>query len=311
MTNLGYACINLSLNEHGVTTNRGMIRRTFLEKGVQYASQLALQNVQALLQIVEWNVANGVQIFRVTSDLFPWASEYRIAELPDFREIREVLEAVGRHPVRLTSHPGPFNKMAGSGATLENTIKDLETHSEIFDLMGLPATHWHKINIHVGGAYGDKDETLRRFAQNFGMLSANLRGRLSVENDDKPGLFTVESLLPLHQYIGIPIVFDYFHHRLHPGSMTEQEAFEAAYKTWKVKPIFHFSSSKREYEDPTAKKEAHADFIYEPINTYGHDVDIVLEAKMKELAMQRYLQQFGPIAGTNMGVAMAENESAR
>lgn len=310
MINLGYACINLSLNEHGVTTNRGMIRRTFLEKGAQYASQLALQNVQALLQIVEWNVANGVHLFRVTSDLFPWASEYRISELPDFREIREVLEAVGRHPVRLTSHPGPFNKLAGSGATLQNTIKDLETHSEIFDLMGLPATHWHKINIHVGGAYGDKDETLKRFAQNFGLLSANLRGRLSVENDDKPGLFTVESLLPLHQYIGIPIVFDYFHHRLHPGNMSEQEAFEAAFKTWTVKPIFHYSSSKRENEDPTAKKEAHADFIYEPINTYGHVVDIVLEAKMKELAMQRYLQQFGPIAGTSLGVAMVEDGKA-
>lgn len=310
MINFGYACINLSLNEQGVTTNRGMIRRTFLEKGVQYASQLALQNAQALLQIVEWNVANGVHLFRVTSDLFPWASEYRITELPDFREIREVLEAVGRHPVRLTSHPGPFNKLAGSGATLDNTIKDLETHSEIFDLMGLPATYWHKINIHVGGAYGDKDETLRRFAQNFALLSANLRGRLSVENDDKPGLFTVENLLPLHQYIGIPIVFDYFHHSLHPGNLTEQEAFEAAYSTWKVKPLFHYSSSRRHNEDPTAKKEAHADFIYEPINTYGHVVDIVLEAKMKELAMQRYLQQFGPIAGSNMGVAMEGGKAA-
>ena len=78
MLNLGYACINIGLGEQGITTNRGMIRRTFLEKGVQYASQLALQNVQALLQIVEWNVANGIQVFRVTSDLFPWASEYKL-----------------------------------------------------------------------------------------------------------------------------------------------------------------------------------------------------------------------------------------
>src|SRR5687768_2073472 len=214
MVNLGYACINLTLHEQGITTNRGMIRRTFLEKGIQYASQLALQNVTDLLKIVAWNAKHDIRVFRVTSDLFPWASEYRLRDLPDFREIRSLLEAVGRSGVRLSAHPGPFNKMAGSGATLSNTIKDLETHSEIFDLMGLPATHRHKINIHVGGAYGDKDETLRRFAQNFRLLSENLQGRLTVENDDKPGLYTVADLTVLHASTGIPIVFDYFHHRL-------------------------------------------------------------------------------------------------
>jgi UV DNA damage endonuclease len=291
--NLGYACINVTLAEKGITTNRGMIRKTFMEKGIQYASQLALKNVQNLLQIVEWNVEQGINVFRVTSELFPWASEYRLESLPDFAEIHSVLEAVGRHPVRLTSHPGPFNKLASSGTILENTIKDLELHSLIFDLMGLPATHWHKINIHVGGAYGDKRETLKRFAQNFQLLSSNLKGRLSVENDDKQGLFTVADLVELHEFIGIPIVFDYFHHRLHPGIQTEEEAFITAYNTWTLKPIFHFSSSRRAYEDPTAKKEAHSDWVHEPINTYGKDIDIVLETKMKELAVQQYWKKWG------------------
>lgn len=289
MVNLGYACINISLGEQGITTNRGMIRRTFLEKGVPYASQLALQNVQALLQIVEWNVANGIQVFRVTSDLFPWASEYKLESLPDFAEIRSVLEAVGRHRMRISAHPGPFNKLAGSGATLANTIKDLEIHSQIFDLMGLPATHWHKINIHVGGAYGDKQETLKRFAQNFNLLSHNLRGRLTVENDDKQGLYNVHDLTYLHQQIGIPIVFDYFHHKLHPGTLTEEEAFIKAYDTWDVKPVFHYSSSRRDHEDPTCKKEAHSDWVHEEINTYGRPVDIVLETKMKEVSLLKYM----------------------
>ena len=292
MVNLGYACINITLGEKGITTNRGMIRRTFLEKGIQYASQLALQNVQALLQIVEWNVANGIQVFRVTSDLFPWASEYKLESLPDFAEIRETLEAVGRHRMRISAHPGPFNKMAGIGATLTNTIKDLETHSQIFDLMGLPATHWHKINIHVGGAYGDKEETLKRFAQNFKLLSHNLQGRLTVENDDKPGLYAVADLKSLHDSIGIPIVFDYFHHKLHPGGLSEEEAFNTAYDTWDVKPVFHYSSSRRNNEDPTAKKEAHSDWVYEEINTYGRPLDIVLETKMKEASLLKYIEQY-------------------
>jgi UV DNA damage endonuclease len=291
--NFGYACINLNLHDQGITTNRGMIRRTFLEKGIAYASELALQNVQALLQITEWNKTNGINVFRVTSDLFPWASEYKLEDLPHFTEIRSYLEAVGRHGIRISAHPGPFNKLAGSGATLANTIKDLEIHSQVFDLMGLPATHWHKINIHVGGAYGDKGETLKRFAENFKLLSANLRGRLTVENDDKPGLYTVADLVPLHESIGIPIVFDYFHHKLHPGTQTEEEAFHTAFNTWDVKPVFHYSSSRRTYEDPTCKKESHSDWVYEEINTYGREVDIVLETKMKERSLLQYLEKYG------------------
>jgi len=293
MTNLGYACINLDLSAEGISTNRGMIRRTFLEKGIQYASQLALQNVQALLKILQWNVAQGIKVFRVTSELFPWASEYKLQSLPDFTEIRAVLEEAGRQPVRISSHTGPFNKLAGSGATLDNTIKDLEIHAEIFDLMGLPATHWHKINIHVGGAYGNKEETLKRFAQNFSLLSPSLQGRLTIENDDKGGLYTVEDLVPLHQMTGMPIVFDYFHHKLHPGRQTEEEAFLTAYATWDVKPVFHYSSSRKENEDPASKKEAHSDWVHEPIHTYGKEVDIVLETKMKEQSVLRYWEQYG------------------
>lgn len=293
--NLGYACINVSLSAEGITTNKGMIRRTFMERGVSYASGLALQNVQALLQILEWNVAKGIKVFRITSELFPWASEYRLEDMPDFGEIRSVLEQAGRLPIRVSTHPGPFNKMAGTGAVLQNTIKDLEIHSRLFDLMGLEPSHWNKINIHVGGAYGDKDATLKRFAQNFKLLSSGLQKRLTVENDDKPGLFTVAELHPLWELTGIPIVFDYFHHKLNPGLQTEEEAFHTAYESWDVRPVFHFSSSRRDFEDPAAKREAHSDWVHEPIRTYGKDVDIVLETKMKEQALLRYREQFGAV----------------
>jgi UV DNA damage endonuclease len=290
--NLGYACINITLAEKGITTNKGMVRRTYESKGIQYASQLALQNVRCLYEILKWNVEYGVKVFRITSELFPWASEYKLKSMPEFKEIRSILEEAGKLPVRVSTHPGPFNKLAGVGDTLKNTIKDLEIHSELFYLMGLKPSHWNKINIHVGGAYGDKHETLKRFATNFSLLSANLRNRLTVENDDKAGLFAVAELLPLHDAIGIPIVFDYFHHRLHPGLLTEQEAFLAAYKTWAMRPVFHYSSSRKENEDPTAKREAHSDWVHEEINTYGKDVDIVLETKMKELSLLKYRQQY-------------------
>lgn len=271
-------------------TTRGMIKKTFSEKGIEYASQLALQNVQALHEILKWNVKQGVRVFRITSDLFPWASEYQLEQLPDFKEIQSILRTAGKLDVRVSAHPGPFNKLAGEGATLKNTVKELEVHSLLFDLMELEPSHYNKINIHVGGAYGDKQETLKRFAKNFKLLSANLQKRLTVENDNKQGLYSVSELLPLHDMIGIPVVFDYFHHKLHPNLQSEEEAFLMAYNTWNVKPVFHYSSSKRDNEDPTARREAHADYVYEFINTYGKDVDIVLEAKMKEKALFRYKQ---------------------
>jgi len=291
--NLGYACINLTLAEQGIFTNRGMIRRTFLEKGIQYASALALQNVTSLLRILEWNVAAGITVFRITSDLFPWASEYKLEHMPDYNEIRSILETAGKLPVRMSTHPGPFNKLGGTGNTLTNTITDLELHAQLFDLMGLDPTHLNKVNVHVGGAYGDKRETLERFAMNFKKLSSGLRKRLTVENDDKPGLYSVADLIPLREATGIPVVFDYFHHRLHPGLLTEEEAFLAAFNTWAVRPVFHFSSSRKEYEDPTCKREAHDDYVYEPINTSGRDVDIIVEAKMKELSILKYGNDFG------------------
>ena len=289
MLNAGYACINLTLQANdNVITTRGMIKKTFTAKGVQYASQLSLQNVQDLLKVVDWNLAYGFRLFRVTSDLFPWASEYRLADLPDFIEIRAILETIGARSIRLTCHPGPFNHLAGQGKTLGNTVNDLEYQSEVFDLMGLMPSHWNKINIHAGGTYGDKMATLTRFAHNFTTrLSENLRARLTVENDDRPTLYTVTDLLYLHEQIGTPIVFDYFHHSLNPGEQTEQEAFLTAYNTWDVRPVCHFSNSRRDYEDPKARKEAHADWLYTPVNTYGKDVDIVFESKMKELSILR------------------------
>ncbi len=284
---IGYACINLNLQAAKITTNRGMIRRTFTERGIAYASELALKNVQDLLSIVDWNLEHDIRLFRVSSDLFPWASEYRLADLPDFPDIRATLEIIGSRPIRLTTHPGPFNQLAGQGKVLDNTIKDLEYQSELFDLMGFTPSHWNKINIHVGGAYGDKVATKARFSQNFKLLSSNLRARLTVENDDRASLYTVADLVPIYERTGIPIVFDYFHHSLNPGLQTEEEAFLTAYATWDVRPVVHFSDSRQVHEDPKARREAHADWLYSKVNTYGKAVDIVYECKKKEQALLR------------------------
>jgi len=91
MENLGYCCINLTLKPQGVSTNRGMVKKTFQTKGLPYASELALANLKDLLTVLRWNVEHGVRIFRMSSSLFPWMSEYDLTSLPNFDKIRAKL----------------------------------------------------------------------------------------------------------------------------------------------------------------------------------------------------------------------------
>ena len=80
---LGYACINMTLQEtKKIQCNRGMIKRTFMAKGIEYASELALSNVRGLREVIKWNNENGIKVYRMTSCLFPWFSEYDIFDLP-------------------------------------------------------------------------------------------------------------------------------------------------------------------------------------------------------------------------------------
>ena len=97
--NLGYACINTVLQKQKISCNRGMIKRTFKAKGVPYASEIALSNVRALKKIIEWNNNNGISVYRMTSCLFPWMSEYDIFDLPDIDLIADTMASAGAKQV--------------------------------------------------------------------------------------------------------------------------------------------------------------------------------------------------------------------
>ena len=176
--NLGYACINMTLGKQKpkITTNRSMIKKTFLEKGLDYAGELSLQNAHDLYKILQWNVENDIKVFRLSSDIFPWASEYGIENSPYYKRIEIVLRACGnyakKHGIRITSHPGPFNVLVSPNEkVVQNTITDLELHGKVFDMMGLSRTPYNKLNIHCNGVYGDKKSAMDRFCENFKRLS--------------------------------------------------------------------------------------------------------------------------------------------
>jgi UV DNA damage endonuclease len=159
-------------------------------------------------------------------------------------------------------------------------------------MMGLSRTPYNKLNIHCNGVYGDKISAMDRFCKNFKKLSPAVQGRLTIENDDKASMYSVKDLMYIHERIGIPIVFDYHHHTFNTGGLSEQEALELAMSTWPkgITPMVHYSESKRLHEgNQKIKEQAHSDYINDLPNLYGNKVDVMVEAKAKELSILPYI----------------------
>jgi UV DNA damage endonuclease len=293
---LGYACINMSMGKK-ITTNRSMIKRTFEARGLDYVSELTLANARDIIKILQWNLDNGITFFRLSSAIIPWGDKLDISKLKDLKEIKTELKRAGefatKYGIRVNSHPGPFVVLTSPNETVvNNAIKDLEMHALIFDMMGLSQTPYNNINIHCNGVYGDKTSARDRFIKNFKRCSPGVQKRLTVENDDKASMYSVKDLMYIHERTGIPIVFDYHHHQFCTGDMSEEDALKLAATTWPdgITPEVHYSESKALHENnPKEKPQAHSIYINSLPNTYGLDVDIMVEAKGKELAILPFI----------------------
>jgi UV DNA damage endonuclease len=280
-----------------ITTNRSMVKKTFNTKGLDYVSELALLNVKDIIKILEWNRQNSIYFFRLSSALIPWGDGIDLTQLKDYKEIKSELKKAGDfakfHNIRITTHPGPFNVLVSPNeSVVEKTIADLELHGKIFDMMGLSKTPYNKINIHCNGVYGDKMAAMDRFIKNFKKLSKSVQKRLTIENDDKASMYSVRDLMYIHNAIGVPIVFDYHHHQFCTGDLTEEQALKLAATTWPegITPVVHYSESKALHENNKKEKpQAHSNYINALPDTYGVDVDIMVEAKAKELAILPFI----------------------
>jgi len=295
--NLGYACINTVLREQkpAVYTGRSCIRRTFDEKGLSHVSKLIEANTADIFRILQWNVEHDITLFRMSSSMCSWATLYELSDLPDYKQICANLAKAGQYAhensIRLSFHPGQFNVLTSPREhVFNNTRRDLELHGKLMDLLGMPRTPMAKINIHAGGVYGDKAAALDNFCRNFEKLNEAARSRITIENDDKANCYSVVDLMTVHKRIGIPIVFDYHHHKFCPGDLTERDALKLAISTWPkgIKPTVHYAESR----DPNTLKPAHSDWLNGPIDDHGYDLDCMLECKMKEQALLRLRNAF-------------------
>lgn len=303
INNIGYCCINMSLNigkkaKDRITVNRGMTKKTFDNKGLSYVSELAIKNINDLENIIKWNFENKIFVYRMSSDMFPCIGFYKLEDLPNFSLICDKLRSIGDYAksksIRLSFHPTHFCIIASENPiVVKNSLDELDKHAQIMDIMGLDQTHYYPINIHVNTTKPTREEASIRFCNQFLNLSKSCRKRLVVENDDGINQYSTKILYDLiHSKISIPITHDFHHHNYGPKDLSQKDALVLACSTWgDIKPMTHMSSP-RTIEDSISKSTAHADFIYEKIETFGIDFDTEIEAKAKDLAVLKYRKDY-------------------
>lgn len=240
MLQLGYACINTRLPS---TSKTCRVANVTPERIID----LARQNLAALAEILRWNQAHGIRLFRISSGVIPLASHPAAAGIPWAAALAAELAQAGaliaETGARVSMHPGQYTVLnSPRAAVVEAALAELEYHAAFLDLLGAPASA--KLVLHLGGVYDEKPGAMRRFVENFARLSAAARARLVLENDEKN--YTAADALALSAEIGAPVVFDVFHHTYNPSlaGCTLREIVERCAATWKPQdgpPKFHYS----------------------------------------------------------------------
>ncbi len=282
---LGYPCINLGLPCRPSRTFR------LVSLSEERLLSTVAGNLACLEEIVRWNAARGLLFLRITSDLVPFASHpenvypwgERFAD--DFARIGTLIRSFA---MRISFHPDQFVVLNALRPEVRAaSVAELRYHARMLDLLGMDRSA--KIQIHVGGVYGDKEASMHRFVREVGELPDGIRERLVIENDER--LYTVRDCLSLSRKTGVPVLFDAFHHSLHHDRWTARQALAAAVRTWGPLdglPMVDFSSplpgGRTGQHAHTLDEAAFVAFLEE---SRPHDFDLMFEVKNKETSALR------------------------
>ncbi len=281
---IGYACLTIGVQEAGLKTcnmkNADATRLTALIES----------NLRALEKIIDYNIANDIRLFRISSDLIPFGSSpvnpliwWEIFH-EDFLRIGEKVKQSG---IRVSMHPGQYTVInSNSDDVVQRAILDLEYHARVLDSMAL--NNAHKIILHIGGVYNDKATAIKRFNECYQTLSDAVQRRLVIENDDKS--YTISEVLQIGENLNIPVVFDNLHNQVNPSAepLDDVHWIKRCQNTWKAidgPQKIHYSQ-----QDLLKPPGAHSTTIkirkfmnfYEDLNQ--RDLDIMLEVKDKNLS---------------------------
>jgi len=285
---IGYACINQSLKCRSSHTFR--LNNYSKDRLIEVIES----NLNCLYKILEFNKLNYINFFRITSDLIPFAS-HSIMDYNWQDHFKPIFNKLGtfimENQMRITMHPGQYTVINSLKEDVyQKSVAELKYHVDILDLMNLDTTA--KVQIHVGGVYGNKEKSVDRFIRRYQELDEKIKNRLIIENDDKS--YSLNDCLSIYNAIKIPVVFDIYHHSYNNNGENIQFCFDSFSKTWRKSdglPIIHYSS-----ENPIKGKCSHAEVIdishFETFikKTRHYNFDIMIEIKDKEKSALKALK---------------------
>lgn len=304
-----FGFVGMSAALEDASPSRTMTVQNFLRQpsratALQKLNYIASRNLAATARILLYASNSGIPLYRLSSRLIPLLGHEATADHAFFlyleKDFQEVGDIVRRHHMRVSFHPDHFVVLsAEKGEVLEASARALEGHVQMLRAMGLKDAA--RLVVHVGGAYGDKSSAIERFKSVVADLAEDVAALLAVENDDRT--FSAKDVLALSfaSPRPLPVVIDTLHHLCNPGGLDLTGALSGAFSTWDgfdEPPKVHLSSPRSD-ENP----RAHADFVrpgdglalLEAAREIGRDFDVMIEAKQKDLALLRLLDELSTV----------------
>lgn len=301
---LGLCCLNITLKNQkpSVYPSRKIIMRIIERDGIDELKRRVTANLIDLKKMIHWNDKNEIRVFRLSSELFPHYTNKKVENYSlDFAEklLKEIGWLARAYGHRLTFHPGQYNVVGSPHEDkFQQTIRELSYHATVLNMMGMGKDS--VMVVHGGGLYGDKEKTKERWCDNYRRLPQLVRDRLVLENCERA--FSIKDCLEVSEKVKVPVVFDTHHYecykKLHPDEVFEDASYyiPGILESWKrrgIKPKFHVS------EQGSGRCGHHSDYIevlpkylLEIPKKYKVKVDIMIEAKGKELAIKKLYEKY-------------------
>lgn len=282
---IGYACLTIGTSSIRYKTCR--LRNATSEN----LKEIIRHNLKALDKAIEYNIENNIRLFRISSDIIPFASKTAISinwQQIYSKELQQIGDKINHNNIRVSMHPGQYTVINSPNPdVVDKAVLDLEYHAAF--LNSLKVDSKAKIILHIGGVYGDKSESIKRFIYNYDKLSHEVKKRLVIENDDKS--YNINDVLNISREINVPVVYDNLHNQTNPYDIEKDDIYwiKRCQKTWKEedgKQKIHYSQ-----QDSVKKRGSHSatievnEFIefYKKINDLN--LDIMFEVKDKNISV--------------------------
>ena len=294
---LGLCCISLRLQEEGhkfQTMTFSRFSALPRQQALEVLSARILNNFLVTEKVIRYCKASGFSSYRLSSDLTPVINhpsvDVKLQDLPNaaaiFESLSSIAKAVKETGLKISAHPSEYISLTSpKEEVIANSTRDLASHAELFDLIGLPQSYEAPLNIHCRQD-GDPEAISSSFLKNFDKLPDNVKNRLVLEvNDNKEGIWSISNLHKFYyQRANIPVTFDNLHHSFCHHDVPEHEAMDMAYETWKTTPVFHYSEG-------IEGSRKHADYATGLPRAYSSDIFWDVELKGKDLAILKMLNK--------------------